>query len=131
MSHNDALLIEIGTEELPPKILKSLGEQFAKNIHNALIEANYAPESFEWFASPRRLAILVSSVASEQPDVEVEKRGPAVSAAFDAEGNPTKAALGWARGNGIDIADAQRLVTDKGEWLLHKATVKGLSLIHI
>ncbi|MBO1256796.1 glycine--tRNA ligase subunit beta [Alteromonas sp. 5E99-2] len=125
MSHNDALLIEIGTEELPPKILKSLGEQFANNIHNALIEANYAPESFEWFASPRRLAILVSSVSSEQPDVEVEKRGPAVSAAFDSEGNPTKAALGWAKGNGIDIADAQRLVTDKGEWLLHKATVKG------
>ena len=125
---NDALLIEIGTEELPPKLLKSLGQQFAGNVHAALIEDNYAPEAYEWFASPRRLAILISNVSSVQPDQIVEKRGPAVSAAFDSEGNPTKAALGWARGNGIDIKDAERLITEKGEWLLHKAQLKGKDL---
>ena len=128
MSHVDALLIEIGTEELPPKSLKTLGFLFAKSVHDALVDGNYAPESYEWFASPRRIAILISSVANSQPDTVVEKRGPSVSAAFDADGNPTKAALGWARGNGIDVAEAERLVTDKGEWLLHKANVAGKSI---
>jgi len=128
MAQHDALLVEIGTEELPPKLLRSLGEQFAQNLHQGLIEARFSPESFEWFASPRRLAILISRIADTQPDSEIEKRGPAVAAAFDADGNPTKAALGWAKGNGIDISDAQRLKTDKGEWLLHRAQVKGKSL---
>ncbi|MFC3094195.1 glycine--tRNA ligase subunit beta [Alteromonas sediminis] len=128
MAQHDALLVEIGTEELPPKLLKSLGEQFAQNLYAGLIDANFSPESYQWFASPRRLAILISRIADTQPDSEIEKRGPAVSAAFDEDGNPTKAALGWARGNGIDIADAQRLKTDKGEWLLHKAEIKGKGL---
>ena len=128
MTKSDALLVEIGTEELPPTLLKTLGEQFSQNLHDALITANFAPESYHWFASPRRLAIVISRVAMQQPDSVIEKRGPAVSAAFDADGNPTKAALGWARGNGIEVGDAQRLKTDKGEWLLHKAEVKGQSL---
>jgi glycyl-tRNA synthetase beta chain len=125
---NDALLIEIGTEELPPKILKSLGEQFASNVHGILTDLGFSPDTYNWFASPRRLAILISSVSSIQPDTTVEKRGPAVSVAFDENNQPTKAALGWAKGNGISIENAQRLVTDKGEWLLHKATVKGKAL---
>ncbi|MCG7644737.1 glycine--tRNA ligase subunit beta [Alteromonas sp. Cnat3-28] len=118
-------LVELGTEELPPKALKSLGEAFATQFEAALTQADLSFDSVSWFAAPRRLAVYVSGLAEGQADKVVEKRGPAVSAAFDADGNPTKAAQGWARGNGIDVADAERLVTDKGEWLLHKAHVPG------
>jgi glycyl-tRNA synthetase beta chain len=118
-------LIELGTEELPPKALKSLGEAFAQQFEAALTAAELSFTSVSWFAAPRRLAVYVSALAESQADKTVEKRGPAVSAAFDADGNPTKAAQGWARGNGISVEDAERLVTDKGEWLLHKAHVPG------
>lgn len=118
-------LVELGTEELPPKALKSLGEAFATQFEAALTQADLSFDSVSWFAAPRRLAVYVSGLAEGQADKVVEKRGPAVSAAFDADGNPTKAAQGWARSNGIDVADAERLVTDKGEWLLHKAHVPG------
>ncbi|MFD3396018.1 glycine--tRNA ligase subunit beta [Alteromonas macleodii] len=121
-------LVELGTEELPPKALKSLGEAFATQFEAALTQADLSFDSVSWFAAPRRLAVYVSGLAEGQADKVVEKRGPAVSAAFDADGNPTKAAQGWARGNGIDVADAERLVTDKGEWLLHKAHVPGQSV---
>ncbi len=119
------LLIEIGSEELPPKALRSLAEAFAHNLHAELDAAELAFDSIQWHAAPRRLALTVKALAAQQPDKVVEKRGPAVQAAFDAEGNPTKAAQGWAKGCGIDIKDAGRMVTDKGEWLLHKAEVKG------
>lgn len=124
-------LIELGTEELPPKALKSLGEAFATQFEAALTQADLSFDSVSWFAAPRRLAVYVSGLAEGQADKVVEKRGPAVSAAFDADGNPTKAAQGWARGNGIDVADAERLVTDKGEWLLHKAHVPGQSVAEL
>ena len=124
-------LVELGTEELPPKALKSLGEAFATQFETALTQADLSFDSVSWFAAPRRLAVYVSGLAEGQADKVVEKRGPAVSAAFDADGNPTKAAQGWARGNGIDVADAERLVTDKGEWLLHKAHVPGQSVAEL
>ena len=124
-------LVELGTEELPPKALKSLGEAFATQFEAALTQADLSFDSVSWFAAPRRLAVYVSGLAEGQADKVVEKRGPAVSAAFDADGSPTKAAQGWARGNGIDVADAERLVTDKGEWLLHKAHVPGQSVVEL
>jgi len=124
-------LVELGTEELPPKALKSLGEAFATQFEAALTQADLDFDSVSWFAAPRRLAVYVSGLAEGQADKVVEKRGPAVSAAFDADGNPTKAAQGWARGNGIDVADAERLITDKGEWLLHKAQVPGQSVAEL
>lgn len=124
-------LVELGTEELPPKALKSLGDAFATQFEAALTQADLSFDSVSWFAAPRRLAVYVSGLAEGQADKVVEKRGPAVSAAFDADGNPTKAAQGWARGNGIDVADAERLVTDKGEWLLHKAHVPGQSVAEL
>ncbi|MBY5994212.1 glycine--tRNA ligase subunit beta [Ferrimonas balearica] len=118
-------LVEIGTEELPPKALRTLAESFAANLTDGLAKAELPYGTLTWFASPRRLAIKVSALAAQQADKVVEKRGPAVKAAFDADGNPTKAAEGWARSNGITVAEADRLATDKGEWLLHKAEVKG------
>ncbi|EKG0039072.1 glycine--tRNA ligase subunit beta [Vibrio cholerae] len=118
-------LIELGTEELPPKQLRTLAEAFAANFAAELAAADIAHEGVTWFATPRRLALKVANLAESQPDRVVEKRGPAVNVAFDADGKPTKAAEGWARGNGITVEQAERLVTDKGEWLLFKEQVQG------
>ncbi|MQL49242.1 glycine--tRNA ligase subunit beta [Photorhabdus khanii] len=121
-------LVEIGTEELPPKALRSLAEAFAANFAAELDNANLAYGEVSWFAAPRRLALKVANLDEAQADREVEKRGPAIAQAFDAEGKPTKAAEGWARGCGITASQAERLVTDKGEWLLYRALVKGRSV---
>ena len=118
-------LVEIGTEELPPKALKTLATSFADNVEAELNQAGLSFDKIEWFAAPRRLAVKVLNLATQQPSKEIEKRGPAVSAAFDAEGKPTKAAEGWARGCGITVEQAERIVTDKGEWLVHRAKIEG------
>ena len=118
-------LVEIGTEELPPKALKTLATSFAENVEAELNQAGLTFGKIEWFAAPRRLAVKVLNLATQQPSKEIEKRGPAVSAAFDAEGKPTKAAEGWARGCGITVEQAERIVTDKGEWLVHRAKIEG------
>src|SRR5690606_514777 len=102
-------------------------ESFAANVTAELDAAGLAHGEVKWFAAPRRLALKIANLAASQPDREVEKRGPAVSAAFDASGNPSKAAEGWARGCGITVDQADRLVTDKGEWLVYRAHVKGES----
>ena len=118
-------LVEIGTEELPPKALKTLATSFADNVEAELNQAGLTFDKIEWFAAPRRLAVKVLNLATQQPSKEIEKRGPAVSAAFDAEGKPTKAAEGWARGCGITVDQAERIATDKGEWLVHRAKIEG------
>ena len=118
-------LVEIGTEELPPKALKTLATSFANNVEAELNQAGLTFDKIEWFAAPRRLAVKVLNLATQQPSKEIEKRGPAVSAAFDAEGKPTKAAEGWARGCGITVDQAERIATDKGEWLVHRAKIEG------
>lgn len=118
-------LVEIGTEELPPKTLRSLAEAFSHNFKSELNRADLAHGKVEWFASPRRLTLKVTALRDGQPDRQVEKRGPAISQAFDAAGKPSKAAAGWAHGCGIKVNQADRLMTDKGEWLVYRATVKG------
>ena len=118
-------LVEIGTEELPPKALKTLATSFADNVEAELNQAGLTFDKIEWFAAPRRLAVKVLNLATQQPSKEIEKRGPAVSAAFDAEGKPTKAVEGWARGCGITVEQAERIATDKGEWLVHRAKIEG------
>ena len=118
-------LVEIGTEELPPKALKTLATSFSDNVEAELNQAGLSFDKIEWFAAPRRLAVKVLNLATQQPSKEIEKRGPAVSAAFDAEGKPTKAAEGWARGCGITVEQAERIATDKGEWLVHRAKIEG------
>lgn len=120
-------LVEIGTEELPPKALRSLAESFAANVTAELDAAGLAHGEVSWFAAPRRLALKVANLSAAQPDREVEKRGPAIQAAFDANGVATKAAEGWARGCGITVDQAERLSTDKGEWLMYRAQVTGES----
>ena len=125
------LLIELGTEELPPKSLRKLAESFASNVEAELNKAELSFDNVRWLASPRRLALIVSNLTKAQADKVVEKRGPAVNVAFDAEGQATKAAQGWARSNGITVEQAERLVTDKGEWLLFKSEVKGQNVAQL
>ena len=121
----DNLLIEIGTEELPPKSLAKLALAFRDNIQSGFTDKDLTFSLVNCYASPRRLAVIVEGLSEFQADKDVEKRGPAVATAFDENGEPTKAAQGWARSNGIDVSQAKRLKTDKGEWLLFKAQVKG------
>jgi len=118
-------LVEIGTEELPPKALRNLAESFAANFTAELDAAGLAHGGVSWYATPRRLALKVANLSAAQPDRAVEKRGPAIAAAFDANGVATKAAEGWAHGCGITVEQAERLRTDKGEWLLYRAHMKG------
>jgi glycyl-tRNA synthetase beta chain len=119
--------VEIGTEELPPKALKTLATAFADNITEELAKQNLSHCEVHWYAAPRRLAVRVNQLALQQQDKVVEKRGPALAAAFDADGKPTKAAAAWAASNGITAEQAERLETDKGAWLIHKALIKGES----
>jgi glycyl-tRNA synthetase beta chain len=122
------LLIEIGTEELPPKSLSKLAIAFRDGIQIGFVDNDLTFHQIKWYASPRRLAVMVEGLSEFQADKYVEKRGPAVSSAFDQNGEPTKAAQGWARSNGIEVNQAARLKTDKGEWLLFKAQIKGQAI---
>ncbi|MFB6421815.1 MAG: glycine--tRNA ligase subunit beta [Candidatus Malihini olakiniferum] len=121
-------LVEIGTEELPPKALRSLGKSFAANFTAELKNTGLTHGDVSWFASPRRLALKVVQLNTIQPDREVKKHGPAISQAYDAEGKPTKEAEGWARSCGITIDQAERLIKNKCEWLFYRTKVKGGSI---
>lgn len=125
MSDTRDLLIEIGTEELPPKSLASLSEAFATGIGNGLQQKQLPYATATPYATPRRLAVLVKGVATQQVDREVERRGPAVSAAFDKTGQPTKAAVGFAKSCGVEVGALEKLETDKGSWLVHRSLQPG------
>jgi len=122
------LLIELGTEELPPKALKKLSDAFSNGIVDGLKKAGFEIDVVESFAAPRRLAVLIKNVAASQPDRNVERKGPALKAAYDADGNPTKAVMGFARSCGVEVSELQQQETDKGVWLIFKATEKGRAL---
>ena len=122
------LLVELGTEELPPGALSRLSEAFTQGLHAALTEARLAPGTAEGFAAPRRLAVRIADVQGCQASESRERRGPAVEVAFDDEGNPTPAAQGFARSCGCEVADLATLETDKGRWLVHRHTEEGQSL---
>ncbi|MGN0901841.1 MAG: glycine--tRNA ligase subunit beta [Succinivibrio sp.] len=119
------LLLELGTEELPPKSLRTLAQSLHDSFVKQLKDQEIGFSESKWYATPRRLALYIKNLEEKQNDKEVEIKGPAVKAAFDSDGKPTKAALGWASANGIDISEAQRLQTQKGEWLYIKTVKKG------
>jgi glycyl-tRNA synthetase beta chain len=119
------LLVEIGTEELPPKVLRTLSLRFGVELESRLRGAGLASSGAECFATPRRLAVRCADVLLAQPAQDQERRGPAVTTAFGADGRPTPAALGFARSCGVALEALERLVTDKGEWLVHRATQSG------
>jgi glycyl-tRNA synthetase beta chain len=125
MSVRRDFLVEIGTEELPPKSLLILSAAFADGIARELDSAALTHGTVEAFATPRRLAVRVRRLAEAQPDRAVEKRGPPVKAAYDAQGAPTQAALAFARGCGVDVGSLERIETPKGEWLVHRGTEIG------
>lgn len=112
----DTLLLELGAEELPPTALDALSDAFAAGVEKGLQEADIPFEGVTAYATPRRLAVQVKNLADKQPDREVERRGPALAAAFK-EGAPTKAAEGFARSCGVSVDELIHLETDKGTWL--------------
>ncbi len=118
-------LIELGTEELPPKALKNLSDAFTRGILSGLEQAQITFSDYQSFAAPRRLALLIKGLDTAQPDQQLERKGPAVKAAYDAEGNPSKAALGFARSNGVNFADLEQEETPKGAWLIYRSVKPG------
>jgi glycyl-tRNA synthetase beta chain len=127
MSLSLPLLVELGTEELPPKALDELALAFRDGVVEGLARRGIGVDADAARAlwTPRRLAVLVESVPVQQPDQQVERRGPAVAAGFDAGGKPSKALVGFAQSCGVDIAALSKVATDKGEWFVHRALRKG------
>ena len=125
----ETLLIEIGTEELPPTSLRTLGESLHRELLARLDEQRIAHGPSRWFASPRRLAVSIDAVAATQPDAVAEKLGPAVAAAFGADGKPTGAALGFARGCGVEVDALLRVPGERGERLAFRQHVPGQATV--
>ncbi|NOY66241.1 MAG: glycine--tRNA ligase subunit beta [Gammaproteobacteria bacterium] len=125
MMKTSDLLIEIGTEELPPKALKKLSVAFSDGIRNGLESAELEFETTTAYASPRRLAVLVKGCQKKQSNKIIEKRGPSLKAAYDDEGNPTQAATGFAKSCGVEVAELDKLETDKGTWLSYNSEQRG------
>jgi glycyl-tRNA synthetase beta chain len=117
MSGADDFLVEIGTEELPPKALRSLMTAFGQGLEAAVDEARLEHAAVHAYASPRRLTVLIENLARHQGDRTISKKGPPVSIAFDADGNVTPAASAFAKKCGVAVADLGRTSSAKGEWL--------------
>ena len=118
-------LVEIGTEELPPKALKTLSESFEAGVCNGLNAIGLHYSATKAYATPRRLALIVSALDKKQADQNIEKLGPAVKAAFDKEGKATKAAEGFARSNNTSVDQLEQLETDKGLRLAYRSVQPG------
>lgn len=118
-------LVEIGTEELPPKALKMLSEAFSSGIQLGLEEAEISFAEVGVYASPRRLAVRIQGLQSQQADKIIEKKGPAKKAAFDVEGNPSKALQGFSRGCGVSPDELSEIETSKGTWMVYYQEKKG------
>jgi glycyl-tRNA synthetase beta chain len=125
MSEPADFLLELGTEELPPRALRSLSEALAENFTAALDAAGLAHGEVERFATPRRLALRVRGLARAQADQAIERRGPPVKAAFASDGSPTRAALAFAESCGVGVHALERLETERGAWLVHRAVQAG------
>ncbi|WP_201594291.1 glycine--tRNA ligase subunit beta [Psychrobacter fulvigenes] len=119
------ILFELGCEELPPKSLKPLRDALQKSVTEQLAEADISFDSMKAFAAPRRLAIQIQGISDKQPDRTEQKRGPAIKAAFDADGNPTRAAMGFAKGLGIEASELTTINTDKGDYVGYEQTIHG------
>jgi len=125
MSATQDFLVEIGTEELPPKSLKKLSDAFSNGIEKALKDAGLNYDEAKSFASPRRLALRIKGLEIKQTDKIVEKKGPSKKAAFDNEGQPSRALLGFAKSLKIEPAQLEEQETPKGTWLVYRSTEAG------
>jgi glycyl-tRNA synthetase beta chain len=119
------LLVEIGTEELPPRALRALSKSFTTEVVSGLGKAELSFNQVTRYATPRRLAIWITALASQQDDKKIERRGPALTAAFDESGNPSKAAKGFAKSCGVSVDDLDRMDNKKGSWLCFRSDQKG------
>ncbi|MBP3945557.1 glycine--tRNA ligase subunit beta [Psychrobacter sp. K31L] len=119
------ILFELGCEELPPKSLKPLRDALQASVTEQLTEAGISFDGIKAFAAPRRLALQIQGISDKQPDRSEQKRGPAIKAAFDAEGNPTRAAMGFAKGLGIEASELITINTDKGDYIGYEQTIQG------
>lgn len=120
MQDRGDFLVEIGTEELPPKALSKLAQSFAQGVIAGLAKLNLVHGDVRHFAAPRRLAVIVENLSATQADVPIERRGPALAAAFNEEGNPTPAAVGFARSCNVEIEQLETVHSEKGSWLVFK-----------
>lgn len=127
MADKRDFLVEIGTEELPPKALRRLAEAFAGGVRTGIAKCELPHGEIRSYATPRRMAVLVHDLAAAQPDRNVDRRGPAVAAAFDEEGIPTRAAQGFARSCGIAVDQLERLENDQGAWLVYRSVQRGVA----
>ena len=128
MSAPADFLVEIGTEELPPKALRALMEAFATRLAANIDEARLEHGDVQSFASPRRLAVLVQKLAAQQEERNVSQKGPPIKIAFDADGNTTPAASAFAKKCGTDVSELKRVITDQGEWLSYESIEPGQSV---
>lgn len=124
----DDLLLEIGTEELPPKSLPQLSQALEQQFLAGLTRERIGYGAVEAFAAPRRLALHIARVEPRQEDLQETRKGPALTAAWDAQGQPTPAALGFARSCGVNIEDLQRETTNTGGWLAYRRVIPGKTL---
>ncbi len=125
MSDTNDLLIELGTEELPPKALATLSKAFRQGVEQGFKKVELQCDEIRPYATPRRLALVITKLQTRQQDRTIERRGPAVTSAFDEDGNPTKALMGFAKSCGVDVDDLETMKTDKGAWLVFKQQQEG------
>lgn len=122
-------LAELGTEELPPKALRELELAFASGVKTGLASAGLVHGDIQSFATPRRIAVLVKRLASRQPEQNIKRRGPPVTAGFDASGQPTRAATAFAESCGVPVASLQRLEEAKGQFLFFIGSKPGTETV--
>ena len=130
---SEALLIELGCEELPARALVRQAEMLSSGLGRQLADAGLLEDSerVRWLATPRRLAVIASDVGARQPDRTLARKGPAEKAAFDADGNPTRAAEGFARSVGLEVGQLDRLENEQGRWLYAEIEQPGQSLAEL
>jgi glycyl-tRNA synthetase beta chain len=130
MSAQD-LLFELGTEELPPRALPSLSAALTEGVVKGLEAAGIPHGRVHAYATPRRLAVRIQKLAEQQPDKEVERRGPPLKNSFDPQGAPTQAAMAFAKNCGVTVTDLAQLETDKGAWLVFRGTERGAATVSL
>lgn len=131
MTKRDDFLVEIHTEELPPKAILKLAGVFCQQIKERLQKTGLVFGEMTFFATPRRLAVLVKKLSEAQPDQTIERKGPALSAAFDAQGNPSQACIGFARSCGVTPKELLTIKNHQGEWIGFRQTVPGKSIAEL
>ena len=130
-SSTQDFLVEIGGEELPPKSLLNLSNAFSELVETGLKAHKLCFSSITAYAAPRRLALLVSDLSTQEPDANIENIGPPVSAAFDSDGNPTRACEGFAKKNAVAVEDLERIVVKGVEKLVYRSTKSGQATVDL